>query len=421
MEILRETNIDFLKYRRFWVTFSVLVVIAAIVAIAGGGKLNEGIDFSGGTQLTLKFRERPDIQALRDIAGNAGFREAIIQRFGDADHHEVMLRIPIVEGTEEGGGADLLAALDARFNAEAAGQPDLNRTGSDALGALLTARDPDGVGAMAGPAHYEGVADAIAALRRKVGLFTDWSQLTGAAGVSPAAASLLRSEMRLGSFAVLSLENVGPQVGAELRQRGMMAVLFSLLAMMVYIWIRFELSFGIGAIVSGMHDVLVTLGLFALFRFEFNLTTIAAFLALVGYSINDTVVIFDRVRENRRKNRTLPLADQMNRSINQTLSRTILTSGTTLLASGSLLLLGGEVIRGFAFVMTVGIIVGTYSSIFIASPFALLWEQYRGRKEKAAEKAPAAPAKVTPAAPKSAPAPNGGRPAPAGKRRRGRG
>jgi preprotein translocase subunit SecF len=127
------------------------------------------------------------------------------------------------------------------------------------------------------------------------------------------------------------------------------------------------------------------------------------------------------VRENQRKNRTLPLADQINRSINQTLSRTILTSGTTLLASGSLLLLGGEVIRGFAFVMTVGIIVGTYSSIFIASPFALLWEQYRGRKEKAAEKAPAAPAKVTPAAPKSAPAPNGGRPAPAGKRRRGRG
>jgi preprotein translocase SecF subunit len=149
--------------------------------------------------------------------------------------------------------------------------------------------------------------------------------------------------------------------------------------MLVYIWIRFELRFGVGAIMACIHDVLVTLGLFALFGYEFNLTTIAAFLTLIGYSVNDTVVIFDRIRENMRKSRRKPLIDTMNESINQTLSRTILTGGSTLLVLAALLWLGGDVIQGFAFVMLVGILVGTYSSIYVASPFALLWEQYIGK------------------------------------------
>lgn len=397
MQLLRDTNIDFLKYRRFWIAFSLAVIAVGLVAIFYHGKLNVGIDFAGGTQATLKFSERPDVQALRDIAGGAGFREAVIQRFGEVGTNEVMVRIPIVEGSEEGGGADLLAALDARYNPGAGGALDVNRSGSDALAALLAERDPDGVGAAAAGSHYEGVADAILAVRKDLGLFTGWSQVSGAPGVSGAVSSLLQSQARLGSFAVLSLENVGPQVGAELRQRGVLAVVFSLLAMMVYIWIRFELRFGIGAVMASLHDVLVTVGLFALAGFEFNLTTVAAFLALVGYSINDTVVVFDRVRENMRKHRTEPLMQLMNRSINQTLSRTVLTAGTTLLASGTLLFLGGEVIRGFAFVMTIGVIVGTYSSIFIAPQFALLWEQLVGRRGEAADKPAATAGKGAPA------------------------
>ena len=222
MEILRETNIDFLKYRRFWVTFSVSWSSRRSWR-RRGGKLNEGIDFSGGTQLTLKFRERPDIQALRDIAGNAGFREAIIQRFGDADHHEVMLRIPIVEGPRR-GRRDLLAALDARFNAEAAGQPDLNRTGSDALGALLTARDPTGRGdGRSGPLRRGGRRDRRAApeggpLHRLVAAHRRRRGEPGrrvAAPLRDAAGQLRGAQPR----------ERRPQVGAELRQRGMMAVL----------------------------------------------------------------------------------------------------------------------------------------------------------------------------------------------------
>jgi preprotein translocase SecF subunit len=167
-------------------------------------------------------------------------------------------------------------------------------------------------------------------------------------------------------------------VGRELRQKGVLAVVLSLLAMFVYIWIRFELRFAIGAVIAVFHDAMVTIGLYTLLDFEFNLTTIAAFLTLVGYSVNDKVVIFDRVREQMRKNRRKPLIEIMNESINQTLSRTILTGGCTLLVLLSLLFWGGDVIRGFAFVMFVGIVVGTYSSIFIASAFTLLWEQLFG-------------------------------------------
>jgi preprotein translocase subunit SecF len=156
--------------------------------------------------------------------------------------------------------------------------------------------------------------------------------------------------------------------------------------MLAYIWFRFELRFGIGAVMASLHDVLVTFGLFALVGYEFNLTTVAAFLTLIGYSVNDTVVIFDRIREDMRKSRRKPLIEVMNEAINQTLSRTIMTSGLTLLTCLALLFLGGDVLRGFAFVMTVGIIVGTYSSIYIASPFALLWENMFGASAKAAKR-----------------------------------
>jgi preprotein translocase subunit SecF len=161
----------------------------------------------------------------------------------------------------------------------------------------------------------------------------------------------------------------------------------SLLGMLCYIWFRFELRFGIGAVMASLHDVVVTLLFFWAFGLEFNLTTIAAFLTLIGYSVNDTVVIFDRMRENMRKSRRKPLIEVMNDSINQTLSRTIMTSGLTFLTVLSLLIFGGDVLHGFAFVMTVGIIVGTYSSIYVASPFALLWEslfgaQGRWRRDK---------------------------------------
>jgi preprotein translocase subunit SecF len=286
-----------------------------------------------------------------------------------------------------------VAILDQAYNPDATQGFDLNQRGADALAALLVALDPDGLGDQdpeARQAHYEAVAEAVAEARQSDGLLRDWEELRGLEGLSAESLEAIRANSRLGEFAVLGAENVGPQIGAELRQKGVLAVVLSLIGMLVYIWLRFELRFSIGALVATIHDVVVTLGLYALAGFEFNLTTIAAFLTLVGYSVNDTVVVFDRVRENMRRSRAQPLVEVMNLSLNQTLSRTILTSGTTLLAVGSLLFLGGEVLRGFAFIMTVGVIVGTYSTIYIAGLFTLLWEERFGRRARSEEAGAAA-------------------------------
>jgi preprotein translocase subunit SecF len=316
MQIVRETKIDFMKYRRLWISVSLALVLLGILFPFFFGKLNIGIDFAGGTQLTLKFPGQPQLDRLRALVASSGVGESQIQRLGAEADNEVIVRTPIVEGSEEGTADVVLRTLRAEYGAD--------------------------------------------------------------------------------GFVVRAREIVSPQVGSELRQKGLLAVLWSLAGMLAYIWIRFELRFGVGATMATLHDVLVTLGLYALAGFEFNLTTIAAFLTLIGYSVNDTVVVFDRVRENMRKSPGEPLIKLMNLSINQTLSRTLLTGGTTIMACIALMILGGAVLRGFAFILCIGVIVGTYSSIYIASPFALLWEQIfgggkaaeRGRASRAAIAAP---------------------------------
>jgi SecD/SecF fusion protein len=296
-----ETNFNFMKYRKVWVGISLAVIVVGLAAIFVHGKLNFGIDFTGGTQLTVKFPSSPPVDEIRSTLASSGLAEASIQRIGTQAENEILVRTPIREGSEEGTAPQLIQALKAK---------------------------------------YPGIE-------------------------------------------VRSTENVGPQVGSELRKKGLLAVLFSMIGMLIYIWIRFELRFGVGALMAVVHDVLVTVGLFAIFGFEFNLTTVAAFLTLVGYSVNDTVVVFDRVRENMRKSRVKPLIETLNESLNQTLSRTILTGGTTLAACICLMAMGGEVLRGFAFILFVGVIVGTYSSIYIAAPFALLWEERFGKAARA--------------------------------------
>ncbi|MEM7650902.1 MAG: protein translocase subunit SecF [Pseudomonadota bacterium] len=168
------------------------------------------------------------------------------------------------------------------------------------------------------------------------------------------------------------IEFVGPQVGQELKQQGMMAVLFSLAGILAYVWFRFEWQFGVASIVALAHDAIATIGLFALTQLEFNLSTVAAILMIAGYSINDTVIVFDRIRENLRKFKKMPLPELFNKSVNEMLGRTLVTSGTTLLALLALYMFGGEVIQGFIYALIFGIIVGTYSSVFVAAPVLLL-------------------------------------------------
>jgi preprotein translocase subunit SecF len=385
MEFFRDTKIDFMKYRKYFVMLSLALLAVGMVAVFFHGKLNLGIDFAGGTQLTLKFREQPEIDELRDVVAEAGISEAQIQRFGEEGANEVIIKTPTVEGQEEGTRNLVVDALSARYQTTTTGAFDLNQRGSDALAGLLLELDPDELRAtdeQIAADHYGGVAQKILDQRREEGLLVSWDEITGIPEVSTEAAAVLEQNAYLGEFAVLGAENVGPQIGAELRRKGILAVLASLVGMLIYIWFRFELRFGIGALVALSHDVLIVVGLFTLMGFEFNLTTIAAFLTLVGYSVNDTVVVFDRVRENLRRSRRQPLVETINLSLNQTLSRTVLTSGTTILVVGSLFLLGGDVLRGFAFILTVGVVVGTYSSIYVASPFTLVWEQVFGREAR---------------------------------------
>jgi preprotein translocase subunit SecF len=385
MEFFRDTHIDFMKYRRFFVIVSLVLVAISILAVFVLGKLNLGVDFAGGTQITVKFEHAQEMNDLRALTAAAGIEDAQIQSFGDAEDNEALIRSSLVPGQEEGTQQLVLDALNREFNTGAEKGFDLNQQGSVALAALLFERDPDQVRSQdeeVAQNHYGEVADAVLDLRRQEGLLDSWEQIAALPSVSEETLALLQQDADLGEFAILGVESVGPQIGSELRRKGILAVVSSLIGMLIYIWFRFELRFGVGALVAVTHDVLIVLGLFVIAGFEFNLTTIAGFLTLVGYSVNDTVVVFDRVRENLRRSRREPLIDVMNKSLNQTLSRTVLTSGTTILVVACLFFLGGDVLRGFAFILTVGVIVGTYSSIYVASPFALLWENLSGRSRK---------------------------------------
>lgn len=186
-------------------------------------------------------------------------------------------------------------------------------------------------------------------------------------------------------FTVRNVQVVGPTVGHQLERQAGLATLYSLLGMLIYLWFRFQLIYGVAAVVAVFHDTLITVGAFALLDKEISLTVIAAILTLVGYSMNDTIVVFDRIRENLRLSRRESLPDIVNRSINQTLSRTVLTSGLTFLTVLSLYIFGGQVLNGFSFALVVGIVIGTYSSIAVAAPMLVAWQEWRGQRGKGAD------------------------------------
>ncbi len=371
MRFIKKTNIPFLKYRYIAGGISLLLILGGLAYIFLGPGLNLGIDFVGGTQVTLKFTADPDLAKIREVITATGMGEPVVQRFDEPEKHEVLIRVENPGGKEGDFTRPILDALNAAFNGKDT-RFDLNLGGEREVTELLANGDPDGVGGDMDMRieHYKPMAQALAAYRKEHGIFRSVDEVDSIEGLSDSVKAYLKAHCRAGAFSMLGAESVGPAVGQDLREKAKLAVLFSLLGMLVYIWIRFQLPYGVGAVVALFHDVLITLGALALTQREINLPTIAALLTLVGYSVNDTVVVFDRVRENLRLKRAEPLDKVMDESINQTLSRTIITSGTTLAVVISLYLFGGDVINTFAFVLLIGIIVGTYSSIFIASPVA---------------------------------------------------
>ena len=411
MELFRQTNIDFLRWKWWAIGASWALILVGFFAIFVQKGLKFGIDFAGGTQIALRFAERPEIDRLRKLLDGANLGETGIQRYEDVEKNEILIRVQQQKTEGRDVTQEVLNALRAGLGAPAdPSRVDLNVQGRDALAGRLLAADPDH---MAGRAdinaadHYSRVAEQVIAYRSRVGILRSPADVAAVPDVSAAARDWMKANTVAGPFVLLSAENVGPQVGADLQKKALWAVALSTLGMLVYIAIRFRsLPFGVGAVIATVHDILITIGLLALFGREFNLVVVAALLTLVGYSVNDTVVVYDRIRENQRTPKKEPIEAVINRSINQTLSRTVLTSGATMLVVIALFVLGGEVLNTFALTLVIGIITGTYSSIYVASPIVVIWKDFFDKRRAARVPVKAVPAPVEPApAPKAAAGP----------------
>lgn len=325
IEIFKNTNYDFLGKKWIFIGMSWALILIGALSVAWRAfdgnpnthPFNMGVDFAGGSIVTVKFGTTPDLDKLRGAIEKQGIPGAAIvlqqvgATVGQAPKNEVLVRLPNLTGGE--------------FKTDSIATEDVDKGKKKVLDALPLLNDP--------------------------------------------------------SAQVIGAEAVSPQVGADLRNRAVYVTLLACLGMLVFVAFRFKSwGFGIGAIIAVIHDVLITLGLFSIFQLELNLTVIAALLTLVGYSMNDTIVIFDRIREMMKMKRREPLEKISNDAINQTLSRTIITSGLTFLTVVALVIFGGEVLKSFSWCLFMGIIIGTYSSIYIASPFMLWWEEHFGNK-----------------------------------------
>ena len=400
IEIFKNTNYDFLGKKWLFIGLSWLLIVAGIVSVAwraldGNPKthpFNLGVDFDGGTMVNVKFKEKPDLNKLRaaieqqGIEGDKITLQPVSEEIGKADKNEVLIRLPnLAQEAKDGADAGkkkILQAL-ATLNAPGTqGKADINALGRDQLKEELLKADPLNLkagGATQSPeVRYTEIAGRIVDYRetQRGGLIASLDEVKNLSGIEPQPGDALAKSFFAGAASVKSAEAVSPQVGAELRNRAIYVTLAACIGMLLFVAFRFKSwGFGIGAVIAVFHDVLVTLGIFSITQLEINLTVIAALLTLVGYSMNDTIVIFDRIREMMRLRRREGLEKLSNDAINQTLSRTIITSGLTFLTVLALVLFGGEVLKSFSWCLFIGIIIGTYSSIYIASPFMLWWEE----------------------------------------------
>ncbi len=337
-EIFTNLKVDWMGWRRPLIFVSVIVLLAGLVSALGrqltpGGTdaFNLGVDFKGGTVITARFKQRPEIEDIRTALNNANIEEPIIQE-SKGNTNEVLIKIPLIEE----GAAEPAAPANvdpATEEAETKSQVDKGRAA--VKGAL------DTFGPEADPA-LDLESDANAA------------------------------------YKIVGTDSVGPVAGAQLRTQAIQATLIGMFGILFFIAFRYDWTYAAGAVIAVFHDVLITLAFFSIFQWEISLTVLAAFLTLVGFSVNDSIVIFDRIRENLGLHRDKSLYNLTNDSINQTMSRTIVTNGLVFLSVLALVLFGGEVLRGFSLALFVGSIAGTYSTIAIASPIAIWWQSKLG-------------------------------------------
>ncbi len=386
MEIFKQTNYDFLGKKWPFIIASLILTVAGLTSLFMKGGPKYGIDFTGGALMEVNFKQRPPADAIRAAVRKKVPGEIEVQEISNTQ--EVLID---TEGKDEKQmeqvRADIIGSLNDAFG-DKSGKVDVNNIGQDALAGAL--RDPlQRAGVAYTDDQVQALAKSILAYRdstQRSGLIASVNDLASVPGVTPQVLGVLKDQFAANSFAIRRVEIVGPKIGADLRGQAIRVVLYALAAMLIYIAFRFEWIYGVAAVIAVFHDTIITIGLFSLFNRQIDLTVIAALLTLVGYSMNDTIVVFDRIRENLKLQRRGTFAEIVNASINQTLSRTILTSGLTLLTALALFFFGGQVLSGFSFALVIGIIIGTYSSVFIASPILIFWYELvekRGRRGKA--------------------------------------
>ena len=386
IELFKQPNIDWMGKAKYFYALSGILLLAGLASIIAQHGIRYGLDFKGGTNVDVRFAQPPNIDRLREGLKTQGLGGSEIQSISDIANPNANEVIISLEQQGQGDQAldvsktQILNALGTIYGAANSTKPDFNAATPASLTAFLTQRDPLLLSTNAGD-RYSQLAKKLLDYRDrdKNGVLTNFDDLLQVNGATPQVVSAIKDNSTLGAFAIRNVEIVGPKVGAELRRQAILVTLYALAGMLVYIAFRFEWVYGAAAVLAVFHDVLITIGFLSLLHFEISLTVIAALLTLVGYSMNDTIVIFDRIRENNRLLRRESFADVVNKSINQTLSRTFLTSGLTFLTVLVLFLMGGQVLRAFSFALVVGIVVGTYSSFGIAAPLVVAWNNWRGQ------------------------------------------
>ena len=365
-----------MKYKFIALGISAVIIAIGLINISIGKGLNTGVDFAGGTLIQIRFKSVVPIEELRKSLGEAGLGSSKIQEV-EKGEKEYIIRTMLPEDAQDQEleahilmGNMVVDALKTQEDQSSvdSGMRDLNVIERNNLRTIIAASFPE---------KADTSADAILNLRKSAelkGIIESYDQLEQA-GIDAEVLDTLKDKTFLGSMTIKRRETVGPQVGKELRQKATQATVWALIGMLIYIGIRFKFAYGVAAIFTLAHDILITIGIFSLTNREINLPVIAAIMTIVGYSLNDTIVIFDRVRDNLKTLRKLDFGSLLDASINQTLSRTVITSGTTFLTVVTLFIFGGEVINDFAFTMIIGVITGTYSSIYMSCSLLILWKK----------------------------------------------
>jgi preprotein translocase subunit SecF len=377
MQLFKTPHIRFMKYKYIALTVTAAIVLAGILNITVFKGLKLGVDFGEGTLVRVMLKSPEPVGDIRGMLQRVGLGNSVIQESGKSGREYQIRTMQVVNlkasdqeqmeaHAAQADGVIMALRGEVGKDESARGLKDLNTLDEKSLAALLEASFPG-----SGP----DAARAVVAQRNTQGIIADFAELQ-VLGLKPEILTFLKDKTYLGNLTVLSRETVGPQVGADLRKKAVLATIWSLIGMLVYIALRFKLEYGVAAIFTLTQDVLITMSVYSFTNREINLPIIAGILTIVGFSINDTIVIFDRVRENQKALRKESMEEIMNLSLNQCLGRTLITSGTVFLTVGALFLFGGDVINDFAYLMLIGTIEGVYSTVYLSCPVVLFWQKW---------------------------------------------